>query len=114
MSRISETTAGPSYSDAEVLAARGVTMSGVSQLEARLAKLAALPEDWDGYGAPRISSTALNGVRQILLGATIVPLGNGGAQIEWRLDGYEIEIAVDPDGSVEVTCEEDDRQELIT
>lgn len=72
-----------------------------SQLS-QLASFADLPENWDSYEARRISPAAIEVARALLravpAAALVVPLPDGGIQIEWdRADGYcEIEIAVFP------------------
>lgn len=63
-------------------------------LEARLAEIAALPADWDSYGARPISPVAIAETRRLLaamcgdgLPTAIVPLCKGGVQLEWVAGG---------------------------
>jgi len=84
----------------------------------RLRECEKLPAGWDGDGAPCISSDAISVVRQILidlrhpstlaapslsnvlLPANIVPLRNGGVQLEWYREETYFEIEVDPKGQM--------------
>lgn len=62
----------------------------------KIAALAALEEGWDSYGAAPVTQAALDVVRCI----AVVPTVNGGVQVEWHANGWEVEIEVDPDGEV--------------
>jgi hypothetical protein len=81
----------------------------------RLDELAALPEDWDSYGAPPPSATAIRHARRILLALTeqtdlldriavnpshIAPLPSGGVQLEWVGSPVSIEVEIDPEGKL--------------
>lgn len=57
--------------------------------------LAALEENWDGYGAAPPTPEAL-AVLDLL---TIVPLNTGGLQIEWHPLSGDTEIEIAPDGT---------------
>lgn len=59
-----------------------------------LASLSTLPDDWDGYGAATISDAALAVVRAL----HVVPTVNGGVQIEWHANGWDVEVEVSKDG----------------
>ena len=60
----------------------------------------ALPAGWDSYGGKAIDETAAQTAVALIAALSqspqIVPLGTGGIQIEWRLDGIEVEITIDP------------------
>lgn len=59
-----------------------------------------LPPDWDSYGGKQISLEAANSVLAFLnrilpvsgKAPTVVPLGNGGIQLEWHCSGLDVEI----------------------
>lgn len=82
---------------------------------ARLSELARLEHNWDTYGAVPIASTAVQQARQFLLGVndrlvqlrkslvaphTVVPLSNGGIQLEWRSGCGLLEIEIGPRGQM--------------
>lgn len=70
--------------------------------------LAGLPDNWDGYGSPKVSQTAL--VRTIQLAAsisceelpipTVCPVSGGGVGISWELGDRELEFTVYPNGCI--------------
>ncbi len=81
----------------------------------RLAELAGLPRDWDSYGASPPASHALSAAYTLLFALedrvdrhigerlqpyAIAPIANGGVQLLWRGVGAEIEVDVDPSGSL--------------
>lgn len=53
--------------------------------------------NWDGYGAPPTSKSAIETAR-CLAG---VPLPNGGLQIELHAHGWDVEIEISPDGHID-------------
>lgn len=67
-------------------------------------KLLALEANWDSYGAPRVDRGALNNALQLLYWAAssrtpapaLVPMGNGGVQIEWHENGLDVEVYCHP------------------
>lgn len=61
-----------------------------------LRHLLELPEDWDTYGAPRISQDAIRTAQAM----TAVPTALGGVQLELHAAGVEIEIEILPSGRV--------------
>lgn len=69
--------------------------------QAVIDRLLALPEDWDSYGASRITKEAAATVNAL----RIVPINTGGLQIELhagKMDSrMNIEIEVGPDGDIE-------------
>jgi hypothetical protein len=90
--------------------------SRLSASNRRLDELAALPDDWDSYGAPPLSATAIRHARGTLLALTeqpdllgvsgvnpahIAPLPSGGVQLEWTGPRAEIEVEIAPDGKLD-------------
>lgn len=61
-----------------------------------MADLAALGPDWNGYGEQAITPEAI----ATLAWVTVVPLSSGGVQLEWHTEQFDIEVEVDPDGSL--------------
>lgn len=67
----------------------------------RISNLTALARSWDSYGAPPVEADcALHAVQFLLSTAyssvpppTIVPLTDGGIQLEWHRGGIDFEIA---------------------
>jgi hypothetical protein len=74
----------------------------------RLQAVVDLPENWDSYGARRVSiSTALDSLQLLarlydlgLPGPAILPTASGGVQLEWSVDGLELELVLDPNGNM--------------
>jgi hypothetical protein len=70
----------------------------------RLTEFAALPANWDSFGALPISSGAIDAARRLLFRIrnvspyTLAPLASGGIQIEWRGHRTALEIEVGPAG----------------
>ncbi len=68
-----------------------------------------LKPDWDSYGSRRISEDALAIASEIHTALTgkwqIVPVATGGVQIELHAQGIDIEIEINPDGTVEIFAE---------
>lgn len=67
-----------------------------------------LPDNWNSYGAqpidPELVMNALNQVMAVLEESStppwIVPMSDGGIQSEWYKDRGELELVVDPEGSI--------------
>ena len=88
----------------------------VSRLNAsnqRLDELAALPDDWDSYGAPPLSAASITAARNLLLvlarqpdlakvvdanPSHIAPLPSCGVQLEWTGPRSDIEVEIDAAG----------------
>ena len=76
------------------------------------AELRALPENWDGYGAGRITDKAIKAMRSIEVeGATssLLPCSDGGLMRTWDLAG-EFEAVIleaGPDGALSIYVVED-------
>ena len=70
----------------------------------RLGQYLSLGEDWNGYGENAITTQAVvrtvNLLTQVAMkgpAPAVVPMSDGGIQIEWHYGGTEIEIEVPPD-----------------
>ena len=82
----------------------------------RLGELLQLPEDWDTYGSPGVSPDAANValfvLREILEFRRVplpqfVPTSEGGVQMEWHADHFDLEIEVAPNLQVQIYgCDE--------
>lgn len=70
----------------------------MSAKDRNLEALAALKENWDGYGGKPITAAALNRAKDSLY---FVPVASGGLQIELHSADASIEISIDPDGSIQ-------------
>lgn len=79
--------------------ADGTSNTGGS-VEQQFARLRALLQDWDSYGAPPIDLVVLERARAWLAAVQVVPMSGGGVQLEWHADGVDVEIAFDIDGTV--------------
>ena len=79
----------------------GTTIREPETVDEKLLRLVELPPNWDGYHAKPITIEAVETARRMLSGAPIVPLPGGGIQIEWHLDGHEVEITIAPNGKIE-------------
>ena len=74
-----------------------------------IAKLANLPDDWDGYGSSKIQPNALTTAFHLVLAIQveepptphISPVPGGGIQLEWQASTRELELEILPDGSIE-------------
>ena len=81
----------------------------------KLIELSLLENNWDSYGGKPITQFAL-AEAQLLLKAlsgiqavdpSVVPCSNGGIQLEWHRNGYDLEIEISPEGEVsEMFCAE--------
>jgi len=81
----------------------------------QLNSLKDLPRGWDSYGADPIAETSIRGASQLLLDLQnallefvgegirprdVVPLNDGGVQMEWEGTRGEIEVEIGCDGSL--------------
>ena len=55
-----------------------------------------MPPNWDGYGAAKISEYAIATLGRF----AVVPLADGGIQLEVHKDGYHVEIEILPTGEI--------------
>jgi len=91
--------------------------SGLTQATAlrKLDELRNLPEDWDSYGADPISPNAIAKAKSILTSVMIafggiignvvqltdvIPIADGGVQLEWVGPHAELEIEISPNGNI--------------
>lgn len=70
-------------------------------------RLRELKENWDGDGAPVITEEAIEMATRILKilreePGQSTPLNNGGIQLEWHSGGVDLEIAITPEGTLEL------------
>lgn len=86
-----------------------------ARLAGRFEELASLEEDWDGYRARPIDSLALRRAEQIVqaLGEglptpNVLPIPDGGVQLEWTAGPVELELEVQPaPGALVFVCDDD-------
>ena len=89
-----------------------------------LDELAALPEDWDSYGARPPTALAISLAHGILANVAeryadvadehalpwaTAPLADGGVQFEWRGPGGAIEVEIGPDGALNYIVEREEQ-----
>lgn len=91
--------------------------SGLPQATAlrKLDKLKNLPEDWDSYGADPINPIAIAKAKSIITSVMIafgdivgnvvrltdvIPIADGGVQLEWIGPHAELEIEISPNGNI--------------
>ena len=56
---------------------------------------------WDSYGAMPIDQRAIEAVQRfVTVAGCAVPLSDGGVQLEWHVDGWDIEIEFTPEGKI--------------
>ncbi len=85
----------------------------------RIRDLAAMPDDWDTYGSPRIRAEAVDATIQLLWALApfdpplphIVPISGGGLQLEWSVGQRELEIGVAPEGTIDYLKDDADHME---
>jgi hypothetical protein len=90
-------------------------------LSKRLVDILALPQNWDSYGAPQLTFqafyAALNTLDALMtprrLIPDIVPTSRGGVQIEWHDKGIDLEVEIEPEGSVIAYLEDPQRPEAL-
>ncbi len=91
--------------------------NGLTQATAlrKLEELKNLPEDWDSYGADPISPNAIAKAKSIITSVMIafggiignvvqlsdvIPIADGGVQLEWVGPHAELEIEISPNGNI--------------
>ena len=85
------------------------------QFQRSLLELGELEEDWNGYGGPAVDRGALEATEALVLELTprvmphVSPLWDGGVQVEWHFDRWDVEIEVHPDGTMNAYTAHDDR-----
>lgn len=88
-----------------------------------LTHLMALEEGWDGYDGlpmlPRVAEHTELFLEQVeaytSIAPELVPLPNGGVQLEWYIGEVEIEVEIEPDGTTTILfeCRSDGQSEEI-
>jgi len=80
---------------------------------ARLTHLTELGANWDSYGGDPVTADALAQTRALInmlsawhavapnLPPQVVPVPDGGVQIEWHENGYDLDVEIHPDGHSE-------------
>ena len=81
----------------------------------KLDELQILPEDWDSYGADPISQNAIATAKSIIISVMksfsiaigdvvqltdVIPIADGGVQLEWVGPHAELEIEISPNGNI--------------
>lgn len=82
--------------------------SWIRETQNILQELKQLPENWNSYGSPKVTSEALNRSQELirifaLSGMSkpqIFPVSGGGIQFEWQGDKGELEIEILPNGDI--------------
>lgn len=90
-------------------------------VDLRLERLSRYEHGWDGYDAAPPSSSVIAYARSILQSAmsprspapSIVPMAEGGLQLEWHRGGFDIELAIFTTSDVELSIEYPDNRESI-
>jgi hypothetical protein len=78
----------------------------------------ALKPGWDGPEARPVSSEAFRATLVILeetmardtIAPTVVPVSDGGLQLEWHCAGVDLEVYIERDGQVSAWCREGSRE----
>ena len=84
----------------------------------RLLEFLTLEENWNGYGELPIHESAVKRAVDVLdsicsegPAPSVVPTSQGGVQIEWAANGFEIEVEIPPSGPVALLMVEPSGQE---
>jgi hypothetical protein len=88
----------------------------LDQAIGRLRELSQLPDDWDGYGSPRVTAAAKRSAIALLAelrtyaipGMHLDAVPGGGVQFEWAIGPRALEIEILPDGALEYLVAEAD------
>lgn len=92
-----------------------------SAVEARFKKLSGYTEGWDGYQSPPPHPSVIAYARSVLHSVmqfetpppSIVPMPDGGLQLEWHRKGYDVELAIYSTDDVELSIEFSDDREPV-
>ena len=105
--------------DVEFVASRSEEVRPIASLaeqaEPKIIELLALDQGWDGYGGIPVLPSVAACARRLLntfahhtrIVPDIVPLSNGGLQLEWFVGGDEFEVRIDSDCVASVFYEAD-------
>lgn len=67
--------------------------------------LRALEDNWDTYGAPVIDEVSIRRAEEFLHAVNIVPTNTGGVNLEWAIEGIELEIEFPPEQELTISSE---------
>jgi len=74
-------------------------MTALKQLDILANDPALRVQDWDTYGADPLDDRAIEAAKRFLShGPAIVPLNDGGIQLEWHIDDLDLELEFDKSG----------------
>ena len=89
------------------------------ETEASINELVNLRQGWDGYNGLPVQPEVAEHARRFLVAIgkctqlvpDVVPLSDGGLQLEWFVGAYEVEVAIAPGGTAHVyfECTKDGR-----
>lgn len=96
-------------------------MTTLHHVLGRLEEIVSLPDNWDSYGASRITSEAQRSAVLLLAelishdidvfiaSTEVYPVPTGGMQFEWTVMGRDVEFEIDPTGAAHVLlCSDED------
>jgi len=80
---------------------------------AELGDLLHLPPNWDSYGAKPVDQRNIGAALELLIrimqddtpAPSVVPTTTGGVQLEWHLQGIDLEVEVTSPGRLHAFCE---------
>lgn len=99
-----------------ILAAHDTTIrqEARQRIEEQIEKLAQLEPGWDNGGAPSINPKALHVARELLTTpGQATPTHRGGVQIDWHCGGVDVELVINPDGTMHDVWDEARRAALV-
>lgn len=84
-------------------------------------RLSLLPPDWDSFGGEAIPLNVIKESMSWLMGIyrpgmpepSIVPGSDGSVQVEWHVNGVDLEVLFGPDGESEVFFDSGDKEEIL-
>lgn len=91
------------------------TLSWLDEAIEKLNSLLCLDENWDSYGAHRVSLEAVFAAIYVLASVlqentplpTFVPTPSGDVQLEWHQSGIDLEVEVNSSGNIEIFFEDE-------
>ena len=92
--------------------------SWINPLIEQFKRVLAINAGWDGANARPVTSDALTSALTVLeetmawdtVAPKVVPVPDGGLQLEWHCAGVDLEVYVDSDGRVSAWCREGSRE----
>lgn len=67
-----------------------------------LTALLDLAPGWDTYDARPVDPLCVDRAKAFLAGAWAVPVPDGGVQLEWHVNGWDLEVEFHPDGTASI------------